>query len=319
MRDGKMTIRASRVITFSLLVLLAATVPLAARGKKKILVLGFEDAAVQKSVQRIFGAEVAVGRGLSALVEHYLLLDGTYKVIPRKKLEKALAKKKFANFDPGNPEHIRRLGKAVKADAVLVGSVTGIGSQTRRSQKGRRKTGRAIVVVTTRLYGVRKGTLLAQGERAGVSERKSKTGALLGDGFAGFSNGAADFARSDFQATLLGEAASALADDLTHSILDVRDQLGVKQFSITATVTSVEGGSAHLNMGEGFGLKVGQRLAVRRITAEKKDKKSGVVFNRRTRLVAVVEVVALDPLSTTMRIVSGSGIKVGDEVNIVMD
>ena len=317
MRERNRAIKAGRVITFCLLVLLAATVPLAARGKKKILVLGFEDAAVQKSVQRIFGAEVEVGRGLSALVEHYLLLDGTYKVIPRKKLEKALAKKKFANFDPGNPEHIRRLGKAVKADAVLVGSVTGIGSQTRRSKKGRRKTGRAIVVVTTRLYEVRKGTLLAQGERAGVSDRTS--GALLGDGFAGFSRGAADFSRNDFQATLLGEATSALADELTNSIIDARDQLGVKQFSITATVTSVEGGSAHLNMGEGFGLKVGQQLAVRRVTAEKKDKKSGVVFNRRTRLVAVVEVVALDQLSTTMRIVSGGGVQVGDEVNIVMN
>ncbi len=304
-----------KLFALCVMFLLGVSLPVWAGGKKKVVVLDFDSVAVQKSVQRIFGAQVDVGRGLSELVAQYLDVDGTYQPVEREKVEKVLAKQEFAQLDLTNPASVRKLGKAVRADAVLVGKVRYMGwRRSRRKSKSGRK---ALVGVDARLVAVRSGAVLSEAENWGVSDRTGK--ALLGGKqFEEFGNGRPDFARADFQSTLLGEAVVAAVDRLGNFVLGAREKLGGRQFSVTAMVLSVDGPEAVLNVGQGMGLKVGRRLPVLRETREVKDRASGIVLGRLTRRVAVVEIVSMDDLAVVTRVVSG-GVQVGDGVKIVMN
>ena len=304
-----------KLFALCVMFLLGVSLPVWAGGKKKVVVLDFDSVAVQKSVQRIFGAQVDVGRGLSELVAQYLDVDGTYQPVEREKVEKVLAKQEFAQLDLTNPANVRKLGKALRADAVLVGKVRYMGwRRSRRKSKSGRK---ALVGVDARLVAVRSGAVLSEAENWGVSDRTGK--ALLGGKqFEEFGNGRPDFARADFQSTLLGEAVVAAVDRLGNFVLDAREKLGGRQFSMTAMVLSVDGPEAVLNVGQGMGLKVGRRLPVLRETGEVKDRTSGIVLGRLTRRVAVVEIVSMDDLAVVTRVVSG-GVQVGDGVKIVMN
>ncbi|MCH7767146.1 MAG: hypothetical protein IH916_11365 [Acidobacteria bacterium] len=304
-----------KLFALCVMFLLGVSLPVWAGGKKKVVVLDFDSVAVQKSVQRIFGAQVDVGRGLSELVAQYLDVDGTYQPVEREKVEKVLARQEFAQLDLTNPANVRKLGKALRADAVLVGKVRYMGwRRSRRKSKSGRK---ALVGVDARLVAVRSGAVLSEAENWGVSDRTGK--ALLGGKqFEEFGNGRPDFARADFQSTLLGEAVVAAVDRLGNFVLDAREKLGGRQFSVTAMVLSVDGPEAVLNVGQGMGLKVGRRLPVLRETGEVKDRTSGIVLGRLTRRVAVVEIVSMDDLAVVTRVVSG-GVQVGDGVKIVMN
>lgn len=304
-----------KLFALCVMLLLGVSLPVWAGGKKKVVVLDFDSVAVQKSVQRIFGAQVDVGRGLSELVAQYLDVDGTYQPVEREKVEKVLARQEFAQLDLTNPANVRKLGKALRADAVLVGKVRYMGwRRSRRKSKSGRK---ALVGVDARLVAVRSGAVLSEAENWGVSDRTGK--ALLGGKqFEEFGNGRPDFARADFQSTLLGEAVVAAVDRLGNFVLDAREKLGGRQFSVTAMVLSVDGPEAVLNVGQGMGLKVGRRLPVLRETGEVKDRTSGIVLGRLTRRVAVVEIVSMDDLAVVTRVVSG-GVQVGDGVKIVMN
>ena len=310
-----MMMKTRKLFALCVMLLLGVSLPVWAGGKKKVVVLDFDSVAVQKSVQRIFGAQVDVGRGLSELVAQYLDVDGTYQPVEREKVEKVLAKQEFAQLDLTNPASVRKLGKALRADAVLVGKVRYMGwRRSRRKSKSGRK---ALVGVDARLVAVRSGAVLSEAENWGVSDRTGK--ALLGGKqFEEFGNGRPDFARADFQSTLLGEAVVAAVDRLGNFVLGAREKLGGRQFSVTAMVLSVDGPEAVLNVGQGMGLKVGRRLPVLRETGEVKDRTSGIVFGRLTRRVAVVEIVSMDDLAVVTRVVSG-GVQVGDGVKIVMN
>ena len=310
-----MMMKTRKLFALCVMLLLGVSLPVWAGGKKKVVVLDFDSAAVQKSVQRIFGAQVDVGRGLSELVAQYLDVDGTYQPVEREKVEKVLARQEFAQLDLTNPANVRKLGKALRADAVLVGKVRYMGwRRSRRKSKSGRK---ALVGVDARLVAVRSGAVLSEAENWGVSDRTGK--ALLGGKqFEEFGNGRPDFARADFQSTLLGEAVVAAVDRLGNFVLDAREKLGGRQFSVTAMVLSVDGPEAVLNVGQGMGLKVGRRLPVLRETGEVKDRTSGIVLGRLTRRVAVVEIVSMDDLAVVTRVVSG-GVQVGDGVKIVMN
>ena len=304
-----------KLFTLCMMVLLGVSLPVWAGGKKKVVVLDFDSAAVQKSVQRIFGSQVDVGRGLSELVAQYLDVDGTYQPVEREKVEKVLAKQEFAQLDLTNPASVRKLGKALRADAVLVGKVRYMG--WRRSRRKSKSSRKALVGVDARLVAVRSGAVLSEAENWGVSDRTGK--ALLGGKqFEEFGNGRPNFARADFQSTLLGEAVVAAVDRLGNFVLGAREKLGGRQFSVTAMVLSVDGPEAVLNVGQGMGLKVGRRLPVLRETGEVKDRASGIVLGRLTRRVAVVEIVSMDDLAVVTRVVSG-GVQVGDGVKIVMN
>ena len=84
----------------------------------------------------MFGTNVDVGRGMCDLTVKYLVQDGTYSVIDRKAMDKILAEQNFSNSDRANPNSAAKLGKLLGVDAIIVGSVTQFGNETKNTNIG---------------------------------------------------------------------------------------------------------------------------------------------------------------------------------------
>ena len=96
----------------------------------------FDYATVQIYSAAAFGTNVDVGRGMADLTVKYLVQDGTYSVIERKAMDKILAEQNFSNSDRANPTSAAKLGKLLGVDAIIVGSVTQFGNDTKNTKVG---------------------------------------------------------------------------------------------------------------------------------------------------------------------------------------
>ena len=115
----------------------AAAAPAQPTGRKKrIAIFDFDFATVQTASAAAFGQNVDVGKGISDLLVKYLVQDGTYSVIERKALDKILAEQNFSNSDRANPASAAKLGKLLGVDAIVVGSVTQFGNETKNTNVG---------------------------------------------------------------------------------------------------------------------------------------------------------------------------------------
>ena len=104
--------------------------------KKRVAVFDFDFGTVQSASNAAFGQNIDVGKGISDLLVKYLVQDGTYSVIERKALDKILAEQNFSNSDRANPASAAKLGKLLGVDAIIVGSVTQFGNDTKKTNVG---------------------------------------------------------------------------------------------------------------------------------------------------------------------------------------
>src|SRR5271165_7580576 len=104
--------------------------------KKRVAVFDFDYATVQSYSSAMFGTNVDVGRGISDLTVKYLVQDGTYSVIDRKAMDKILAEQNFSNSDRANRNSAAKLGKILGVDAIIVGSITQFGNETKNTNLG---------------------------------------------------------------------------------------------------------------------------------------------------------------------------------------
>ncbi len=191
--------------------------------KKRVAIFDFDYATVQSSTSALFGTNVDVGKGISDLLVKYLVQDGTYSVIERKAMDKIIAEQNFSNSDRANPNSAAKIGKLLGVDAIIVGSITQFGNDTKNTNIGGgggnwggfgvggigRKKSKAIVAVDARLVDIDTAEILGVASGKGQSERDSTS--LLGGGgnWHGFGGGNVDFGSSDFQQTIIGEAVNA--------------------------------------------------------------------------------------------------------------
>ena len=86
--------------------------------------------------QAIFGQNIDVGKGVTDLLVTMLVKDGTYSVIERKALDKILAEQNFSNSDRADPTSAAKIGKLLGVDAIIVGSITQFGNDTKNTGVG---------------------------------------------------------------------------------------------------------------------------------------------------------------------------------------
>src|SRR5579872_2617257 len=110
--------------------------PPATGRKKRVAVMDFDYATVHGGVAAIFGQDIDVGKGIADLLVTRLVKDGTYSVIERKALDKILAEQNFSNSDRANPASAAKLGKMLGVDAIIVGSITQFGNDTKNTNLG---------------------------------------------------------------------------------------------------------------------------------------------------------------------------------------
>ena len=305
----------------------SAQAPAAGR-KPRIAILDFEYATVYSNVAAIFGSNVDVGKGVSDLLVNYLVKDGSYSIIERRALDKILAEQNFSNSDRADATSAAKIGKMLGVDAILVGSITQFGNDTKNTNVGGvggglgrigiggvgRKESKAIVGLSARLINVDTGEILAVAEGMGESKRSSTSLTGGGGGWGGFGGGNVDFGNSNFQNTIIGEAVKASVEKLSSDVISDKSSVGMRSVVINGLVAAVAGTQLILNVGGKAGVKVGDQLSVERVGQEIKDPATGRVIRRLTTPVGVVTVVEVDDDSSVANVVSGTGFQVKDAV-----
>jgi curli biogenesis system outer membrane secretion channel CsgG len=309
-----------------------AGAPAAPQGRKKrVAVFDFDFATVQTASAAAFGQNIDVGKGITDLLVKYLVQDGTYSVIERKALDKILAEQNFSNSDRANPTSAARLGKLLGVDAIIVGSVTQFGNETKNTNVGgggggfggfgiggiKHSNSKAIVNIDARIVDIDTAEILGVAEGHGQSSRSSTS--LLGGGgnWGGWGGGAVDFGSSDFQQTILGEAVKASVEQMSAGLIADNVKLTTRTVIVSGLVAAVDGGQVVLNVGAKTGIKVGDQLSIERITRTIKDPATGQVLRQMTTPVGVVRVTDVDDISAVCTPVSGAGFKVGDAAKTV--
>jgi len=304
----------------------------AASGRRpRIAVMDFDYATVQTSTSALFGTNVDVGKGIADLLVTDLVKDGSFSIIERKALDKIMAEQNFSNSNRADPTSAAKLGKLLGVDAILVGSITQFGNETKKVNLGGaggnwggyglggigHSKSKANVGITARRVNVDTGEIIAVAEGAGASSRSSNS--LLGGGgnWHGFGGGNADFGSSDFQQTIIGESVKIAVDKLTADLVPNAAKVGVRTITVEGLVAAVDSGQIILNVGKRAGVKVGDQLEVVRVGKEIKDPETGAVIRRLTSSIGVIKATDVDDASAVCTPVSGAGFKVGDRVKSV--
>jgi curli biogenesis system outer membrane secretion channel CsgG len=300
--------------------------------KKRVAVFDFDYATVKTNSAALFGTDIDIGKGISDLLVKNLVTDGTYSVIERKQLDKILAEQNFSNSNRADPTSAARIGKILGLDAIIVGSITVFGNETKNRNIGGggggiggfgiggfgHKESKANVQLDARLVDIDTAEILGVAEGKGESKRSSTS--LLGGGgnWHGFGGGAVDFGASDFQQTIIGEAVKAATDQMTAGVIAAAPKLQGRVIKVEGLVAAVDGGQIVLNVGAKTGIKVGDHLSVERVTSTIKDPATGAVLRKMTSKLGELEVTDVDEISAVCKVVTGTGFKVGDEARTVV-
>jgi curli biogenesis system outer membrane secretion channel CsgG len=296
--------------------------------RPRIAVMDFDYATVHSYSSAIFGTDVDIGKGIADLLVTDLVKDGSYSIIERKALDKLMTEQNFSNSNRADPTSAAKLGKLLGVDAILVGSITQFGNETKKTNLGGaggnwggfglggigHSNSKANVGINARLVNVDTGEIIAVAEGVGQSGRSSTS--LLGGGgnWHGFGGGNADFGSSDFQSTIIGEATKLAVDKLTVDLVSDGPKVSVRVITVEGLVAAVDGGQIVLNVGARAGVKVGDQLVVARVTREIKDPATGSVLRRLSSTIGIVRATDVDDASAVCTPVTGSGFKVGDSV-----
>ncbi len=308
--------------------------PRASGRKPRVAVLDFEYATVYRDVQVIFGQNIDVGKGVTDLLVNYLVKDGSYSLIERKALDKILAEQNFSNSNRADATSAAKIGKMLGVDAIVVGSITQFGNDTKNTGVGgvgaglgkiglggvSQKQSKAIVGLTARIVNVDTGEIMAVAEGKGESKRTSTSLAGGGGGWSGFGAGAVNFGSSDFQQTIIGEAVKAAVEKMSAEVISDRPKVEIRQaptVTVQGLVAAVAGAQIVLNVGGKAGVKVGDQFSVERVSQEIKDPATGKVIRRLSSSIGILKVVDVDDQSSVAEVVSGTGFKVNDPVKTV--
>jgi curli biogenesis system outer membrane secretion channel CsgG len=326
-------IPASMAATAFLALALAAPASAQAASKRRprIAIMDFDYATVQTWTSQLFGANVDVGKGIADLLVTDLVKDGTYSIIERKQLDKILAEQNFSNSNRADPMSAARIAKILGVDAIIVGSITEFGNETKKTGLGGiggnwhgvglgnigHSNSKANVGVTARIINVDTAEIMGVADGKGQSSRASTN--LLGGGgnWGGFGGGSADFGNSNFQQTIIGEAVKQAVDQLSTNLVTQSPKLSTRTITVEGVVAAVEGNQIVLNVGAKAGIKVGDQFNVERVTKEIKDPSTGNVLRRLSSTVGVVKATDVDDVSAICEPVSGQGFKVGDTIKTV--
>ncbi len=310
---------------------LEAQTPAASGRRPRVAIVDFEYATVYSNVSAIFGTNVDVGKGITDLLVTYLVKDGTYSVIERKALDKILAEQNFSNSNRADANSAAKIGKMLGVDAIIVGSITQFGNDTKNTGIGGvgaglgkvgiggfgQKQSKAVVGVTARMVNVDTGEIMAVAEGKGESKRTSTSLTGGGGSWGGFGAGAVNFGASDFQQTIIGEAVKLAVEKMSTEVIGSRSRVEVRQTAavvVTGLVAAVSGNQIVLNVGGKAGVKVGDTFSVERVSQEIKDPATGKVIRKLSTSVGVIKVVDVDDSSSVAEVVSGTGFKVNDPV-----
>lgn len=319
-----------RLVVISILCLSTFAGGLNAQQKKRVAVVNFDYATVQGGVSAIFGTNVNVGKGIADLLVVKLVEGGVYSVIERKAIDKLVAEQNFSNSDRADPASAAKIGKLLGVNAIIIGSITQFGRDDKTTSVGGsalggitgkyglggvgKKQSKAAVVVSARMVDTNTGEILGVASGKGESTRSGT--ALLGAGgsSAGRGAGAVDMTSSNFSDTILGEAVGQAVKTLASQIQQSSSKLPTRTVAIDGLVADSSGGTLILNVGSKAGVRVGDKLSVRRPIREIRDPGTGKVIRTVEDTLGELVITEVDEVSAVGKFTGGTPAKVGDRV-----
>jgi curli biogenesis system outer membrane secretion channel CsgG len=305
--------------------------PAQAGAKRRVAVMPFSYGAVSAEV-----GTTDVGKGITSLVITKLVNDGTYSVVDREMLDSILKEQNLSVSDRANPTTACKIGKILSVDAIIVGTVTEFGFETKTSKVGGlaglggsyvpyaggfasmglgsvgvRKS-KAHVAIDARLIDINTTEILGACHGEGFSKRGGVT--LLG-------GIGPDFESSGFGTTIAGEATLQAVDSMGQQLIamaaKIPDNQSIASANVVGKVADVSGTQVIVNIGKSNGIANGDNLVVNRIYKTVKDPNTGNVLKELSKPIAVVSVSEVDASSSTGTITKGTGVQVGDAVRKV--
>jgi outer membrane protein OmpA-like peptidoglycan-associated protein/curli biogenesis system outer membrane secretion channel CsgG len=301
--------------------------------KPRVAVLDFDYGTVMSASSSIFGTNVDIGKGISALLVTNLVKNGSFSVIDRDALNKVLAEQNFSNSNRADPSSAARIGKVLGVDSIIVGTITEFGNETSTQRVGGggynlhgfglgsvgHSGSKANVVIDARIINVDTAEILAVAEGKGVSSRSSVSLGGAGGNWWSGGNGNVDFGSSNFQNTIIGEATKKAVDTLAADLGTQSGKLQVRTFKGEGMIAAIDNGQIILNVGGKAGIKAGDVLEVTRVTREIKDPATGKVLRRLSQTVGTIKATDVDDASAICVAVTGSGYQEGDHVTFTTD
>lgn len=288
--------------------------------KKRVAIFDFDFGAVH----HWWTGEWDIGKGISDMIVTNLVRDGTYSVIERKQLDRILQEQNFTNSDRVNPATAAKIGKVLGVNAIIIGTITQFGAETRKTDVGGvtsriglgalGKVGtsksKASVVLDARMVNTETAEIMAVASGKGESKRGGVN--LLGAG-AG-SAGGIDMNSSNFRETIIGEATRQAVDELTRQLAAQAEKVEATKIEVNGLVADVTDNVLVLNVGKNQGLNVGDVVAIERVQKVVKDPSTGQVLRTITERIGTAKLTSVDA-GSSMADFSGVGKpKVGDAV-----
>jgi curli biogenesis system outer membrane secretion channel CsgG len=310
---------------FGLALLLAAT---AAAQKKRVAVLDFEYGTVAPNVYAIFGGHYDIGIGIRDLMVEKLVQGGVYSVIERAALDKIMQEQNFSNSDRANPASAAKLGQLLGVDAIIIGSITQFGRDDKSTKVntgafGRfgaaiggvgRSKAKAVAAITARMIDVNTAEILGVSTGVGESAREGTSLAGFGAGGGGGGGGAIDMTSSNFANTIIGEATNKAVDPVARELQGYSERIASKTVEVDGLVADYSDGTVIVNVGSQAGVKVGDKLKIKRVTREVKDPATGKVLRRIEETLGEVTITEVDATSAVGTYAGATPPQVGDTV-----
>jgi len=309
-------------------VVLAACLPSFGQQKKRVAVLNFEYGTVSSGVAAVFGTNVDIGKGIADMIVEKLVTGGKYSVIERKALDKVLAEQNFSNSDRADASTAAKLGRLLGVDAIVIGSITQFGRDDKQTNVGGlgavggrfgiggigKRESKAVVAVTSRMVSTETAEILAVATGKGESTRRGATLLGAGGSSGGMGAGGYDMTSSNFAATIIGEATNKAVADLSSQLEQQATKLPTVQVKVDGLIADVSGSTVVLNIGTKGGVKVGDRLEVRRVSRTVTDPATGKVLRRIQTKLGDVVITEADDSSSVGTYTGSAPPKVGDAV-----
>ncbi len=298
--------------------------------KRKVAVLDFNYGTVMTSVQAVFGTNQDIGKGISDMLVNQLVNDGTYRVIERNALDKILKEQNFSNSDRADANTAAKIGRILGVDAIITGDITQFGRDDQNkniaggalSHWGAKygvggvgtKKAKAVVEITARLIDVNTAEILASVQGHGESQRSGTD--LLGGGgsWGGAGGGSVDMGSSNFGQTIIGEAVKQAVTQLGSNLDAKAASLPHTTVQINGVVADATGNTLIINVGSKSGLKVGDHLAVTRVTKVVKDPVTGKPLRNIEDTIGQLQITSVDENSAVGTFTGAGQPKVGDVV-----
>ncbi|NJR39155.1 MAG: penicillin-binding protein activator LpoB [Leptolyngbyaceae cyanobacterium CSU_1_4] len=281
-----------------------------AQPRLRIAVLDFEFASTGQTWSWWGGG--APSQGVSDLLTNKLVEGDAYTLIERSRIQAVLQEQNLALSGRIDASTAAQVGRILGADAVVIGSVTrynlnagssgvsvlGIGTNRRRDT--------AEVQLTARLVNTTTSEIIATAQGNGEARQGSGAVSVLGV------NVGSDHNNSD---ELLSNAAQIAVEQLSSELTTKAAAVAALPAAVpnvSALVADVAGGTIIINKGSQDGFRAGMTISIERVTREVKDPATGEVIRTITAPIGQIELTQVDARSSEGRVVSGSGMKVGD-------